>query len=147
MQTIHLHRIVKAPAEKVFRAFTDPLAYATRIPPYGFLCEIDHIDMREGGEFHMAFVNFSTGSRHSFGGQILELRNNEFIKYSDKFDDPNMPNVMTTSVAFRQTIAGTELRITQENVPEAIPAEMCYLGWQDSLDKLTRLVEPEIPDA
>src|SRR5690606_17852782 len=99
------------------------------------------------GEFQMSFVNFSTGSKHSFWGKILELTQNEFISYSDKFDDPNMPNVMTTSVSFRSTMVGTELNITQENIPDAIPEEMCYLGWQESLDKLTKLVEPEIPDA
>lgn len=147
MQTIKLHRVVKAPVNKVFRAFIDPLAYAAWIPPYGFLCIVDKMEPHEGGEYHMAFVNFTTGSRHSFGGKILKVTPDEFISYSDQFDDPSMPNVMTTSVSFRQTTAGTELNITQENVPEAIPAEMCYLGWQDSLEKLAKLVEPEIPDA
>ncbi len=145
--SVTLHRVLKATPEKVFRAFTDPLAYASWIPPYGFLCIVHKMDVRAGGEFKMSFKNFTTGNGHSFGGIILELKENEFIKYSDKFDDPNLPGEITTSVWIKKVTSGTELKIVQENIPAAIPADMCYLGWQDSLDKLKKLVEPEIQDA
>ncbi len=144
---VSLHRVLKASPEKVFRAFTDAAAIASWLPPYGFVCTVHQMEVKKGGTFRMSFTNFSTGNGHSFGGTYLEVKPNEFLKYNDKFDDPNLPGEMVTSVALRQTIAGTEIKIEQTGIPDAIPAEMCYLGWQDSLDKLTRLVEPEIPDA
>lgn len=145
--SVSLHRILKASPEKVFRAFTNATAIASWLPPYGFLCTVHEMDAKKGGTFKMSFTNFSTGNGHSFGGTYVDMKPNEFLKYTDKFDDPNLPGEMTTSISLRKTIAGTELKITQEGIPDAIPAEMCYLGWQDSLDKLARLVEPEIPDA
>ncbi|TWF39945.1 uncharacterized protein YndB with AHSA1/START domain [Chitinophaga polysaccharea] len=145
--TVSLHRMLKTSPEKVYRAFTDALAIASWLPPYGFLCTVHEMDVKVGGTFKMSFHNFSTGNGHSFGGSYLELKPNEFLKYSDKFDDPNLPGEMITSVSLRKTIAGTEIKITQEGIPAAIPVEMCYLGWQESLEKLTKLVEPEIPDA
>ena len=142
-----LHRMLKTSPEKVYRAFTEPAAMATWLPPYGFTCTVHELNAKKGGTFKMSFQNFTTGNSHSFGGTYLELKPHEFLKYTDKFDDPNLPGEITTTVWLRKTIAGTELKILQEGIPAAIPAEMCYLGWQDSLDKLTRLVEPEIPDA
>ncbi|HWK59466.1 MAG TPA: SRPBCC family protein [Parapedobacter sp.] len=146
-QTVSLHRVIKASPEKVFRAFADPLAHATWLPPYGFICTVQHMDFKVGGKYHMTFINFSTGHAHSFGGAYLEIKPNAFIKYSDTFDDPNMPGEMTTTVWLKEVSCGTELKVLQEGIPVLIPAEMCYLGWQDSLDKLIKLVEPEIPDA
>lgn len=145
--SVSLHRMLKAAPEKVFRAFTQPQFMASWFPPYGFTCTIDEMTAEVGGKFHMSFHNFSTGNAHSFGGTFLEIKENELLKYSDKFDDPNLPGEMITTVNLKKTIAGTELTILQEGIPEAIPAEFCYLGWQESLDKLIRLVEPEIPDA
>lgn len=145
--SVSLHRILKASPEKVFRAFTDATAIASWLPPYGFLCTVHEMDTKTGGTFKMSFTNFSTGHAHSFGGTYLEIKPNAFLKYTDRFDDPNLPGEMTTSVSLRKTIAGTEIKIIQEGIPAAIPAEMCYLGWQESLEKLTKLVEPEIPDA
>ena len=145
--SVSLHRVIKASPEKVYRAFTDPKAMSAWLPPYGFLCTVHEMEVKVGGTYKMSFQNFSTGNSHSFGGTYQELKPNEFLKYTDQFDDPNMPGVMTTTVSLRQTIAGTELKITQEGIPAMIPVEMCYLGWQDSLDKLMRLVEPVIPDA
>jgi uncharacterized protein YndB with AHSA1/START domain len=147
MNTVNLHRVLKAKPEKVFRAFTDPLAMASWIPPYGFLCVVHHMEAKPGGSYRMSFVNFSTGSQHSFGGNYVEVRPNEFIQYTDKFEDPNLPGEMITTVSLTEVSCGTDLKVTQEGIPEMIPLEMCYLGWQESLDKLTRLVEPEIPDA
>src|SRR5690606_41289362 len=137
----------KSRHEKVFRAFADPLAYATWLPSYGFICTVQHMDFRDGGTYHMTFIDFSTGNGHSFGGKYLEIKPNEIIKYSDAFDDPSMPGEMTTTVWLNKASCGTELKVVQEGIPAAIPAEMCYLGWQESLDKLMKLVEPEIPDA
>ena len=145
--SVSLHRVLKASPEKVYRAFTDSTAMASWLPPYGFLCTVHEMDVKEGGSFRMSFHNFSTGNGHSFGGKYVELRPNEFLKYTDKFDDPNLPGEMITSVTLKKVMVGTEMNIIQENIPSVIPAEMCYLGWQDSLDKLARLVEPEIPDA
>lgn len=144
---VSLHRVLAAPPEKVFRAFTDPLALATWIPPYGFLCTVHEMDVKVGGGYKMSFTNFSTGNSHSFGGKYVDIKPNEFLQYTDKFDDPNLPGEMMTSVWLRKSVAGTEIKILQEGIPAAIPADMCYLGWQDSLDKLARLVQPEIPDA
>ena len=144
--SVSLHRVLKASPEKVFRAFTDPLAMAAWLPPYGFLCTVHHMEVRVGGGYKMSFTNFTTGNSHSFGGTYLELKPNEFLRYNDRFDDPNLPGEMTTSVWLKKVSVGTELTVKQEGIPEAIPAEACYLGWQDSLDKLMRLVEPQIPD-
>src|SRR5690349_5849195 len=145
--SVALHRVLKTTPEKVFRAFTHPSAIASWLPPYGYLCTVHEMKAQKGGTFRMSFENFSTGHSHSFGGTYLDVKPNELLKYIDKFDDPNLPGEMTTVVTLRKTVAGTEIKITQDGIPPAIPAEMCYLGWQDSLDKLTRLVEPEIPDA
>ena len=145
--SVSLHRVLTASPEKVFRAFSDPLAHSTWIPPYGFLCQVHHMDFKVGGQFKMSFINFGTGNGHSFGGEYLEIKPNELIKYSDKFDDPNLPGEMITTVWLKQVMCGTEIKIEQTGIPEAIPVEMCYLGWQESLDKLKRLVEPNIPDA
>ena len=145
--TVSLHRIIQASPEKVFRAFSDPIALATWLPPYGFLCTVQQMDFQVGGIFKMTFINFSTGNGHSFGGEYLEIVPNESIKYSDRFDDPNLPGEMITTVSLNKVSCGTELKIVQENIPDIIPVEMCYLGWQESLDKMKRLVETEIPDA
>ena len=145
--TVTLHRVIKTSPEKLFRAFSDPVALSSWLPPYGFLAISHQLDFKVGGNFRMTFNNFSTGNGHSFGGEFLEIKPAEFLKYTDKFEDPNLPGEMITSVWLKQVIGGTELRITQEGIPSMIPVEMCYLGWQDSLDKLTKLVEPEIPDA
>jgi uncharacterized protein YndB with AHSA1/START domain len=144
---VSLHRVLTASPEKVYRAFTEPAAMASWLPPYGYVCTVHEMIVKVGGTYKMSFQNFSTGNSHSFGGKYLELKPGELIKYSDKFDDPNLPGEMTTTVTLRKVIGGTEIKITQVGIPEAIPAEMCYLGWQQSLEKLTRLVEPEIPDA
>ena len=145
--SVSLHRVIKAAPEKVFRAFSDPLAHSTWLPPYGFLCTVQQMDFQEGGRFKMTFINFSTGNGHSFGGEFLEIKPAEFLKYSDKFDDPGLPGEMTTSISLKKVSVGTEIRVLQEGIPDAIPLEMCYLGWQESLEKLMKLVEPEIPDA
>ena len=145
--SVSLHRVLKATPEKVYRAFTDPVAIASWLPPYGFLCTVHEFNVKQGGSFRMSFHNFSTGNGHSFGGNYLEVKPNEFLKYTDKFDDPNLPGEMITMISFQKVSVGTEIKIQQDGIPEVIPAEMCYLGWQESLDKLTRLVEPEIPDA
>ena len=145
--SVSLHRIIQARPEKVFRAFSDPIAHAAWVPPYGFLCTVQQMDFEVGGKFKMTFINFSTGNGHSFGGEYLEIRPNEFIKYADRFDDPNLSGEMITTVSLNSVSNFTEIKIEQTGIPEIIPVEMCYLGWQDSLDKLKRLVEPEIPDA
>ena len=145
--SVSLHRVIKTTTEKLYRAFTEASAIASWLPPYGFLCTVHQMKVEKGGTFKMSFQNFSTGNSHSFGGEYLEIKPNEFLKYTDKFDDPNLPGEMITTVTLRKNIAGTEIKITQDGIPAAIPVEMCYLGWQESLDKLARLVEPEIPDA
>jgi len=145
--SVSLHRVIKTSPEKLYRAFTEATAIASWLPPYGFLCTVHEMNVRAGGSFKMSFHNFSTGNGHSFGGKYLEIKPNELLKYTDKFDDPNLPGEMITTVWLRKVIGGTELKVLQEGIPAAIPVEMCYLGWQDSLDKLTKLVEPEIPDA
>ena len=144
--TVRLHRVLRAAPERVYRAFLEPAAMAKWLPPYGFTCAVEQLDARVGGSFRMSFTNFSTGHGHAFGGEYLELLPNERIRYTDRFDDPNVPGVMQTTVALRAVACGTELEITQEGIPEAIPTEMCYLGWQESLAQLATLVEPEIPD-
>jgi Uncharacterized conserved protein len=145
--SVSLHRMLKTSPEKVYRAFTDAAAIASWLPPYGFTCTVHEMNVKQGGTFRMSFQNFNTGNGHSFGGSYVELKPNEFLKYTDRFDDPNLPGEIVTTISLKKTIAGTELNITQENIPEAIPAEFCYLGWQESLEKLAKLVEPEIPDA
>lgn len=145
--SVSLHKVLKASPEKVYRAFTEALALASWLPPYGFLCTVHELNVKVGGTFKMSFHNFSTGNAHSFGGKYVEIKPNEFLKYTDTFDDPNLPGEMITSVSMQKVSVGTEIKILQEGIPSMIPAEMCYLGWQESLDKLTKLVEPEIPDA
>lgn len=145
--SVSLHRIIKASPEKVYRAFTETAAIASWLPPYGFLCTVQEMNVQVGGTFKMSFHNFTTGNGHSFGGEYLEIKPNEFLKYTDKFDDPNLPGVMITSIWLQKTSVGTELKVLQEGIPAVIPVEMCYLGWQESLEKLIKLVEPEIPDA
>jgi uncharacterized protein YndB with AHSA1/START domain len=144
--SVSLHRVLKTSPEKIYRAFTQANALAAWLPPYGFLCTVHEINVQVNGTFKMSFHNFSTGNSHSFGGKYVELKPNEFLKYTDKFDDPNLPGEMTTSVWLQKVSVGTEMKILQENIPSVIPAEMCYLGWQESLEKLAKLVEPEIPD-
>jgi uncharacterized protein YndB with AHSA1/START domain len=137
--------VLRAPPAKVYRAFLEPGAMAKWIPPYGFTCTVHHMDARVGGTFRMSFHNFSTGNGHSFGGEYLELVPGELIRYTDKFDDPNLPGEMQVTVALKQVVCGTDLSILQDGIPEVIPLEMCYLGWQESLAQLATLVEPDIP--
>lgn len=144
---VSLHRVLKASSEKVYRAFTEANTLASGIPPYGFLCTVHEMNVRVDGNYKMSFHNFSTGNGHSFGGKYVEIKPNEFLKYTDKFDDPNLPGEMTTSVWLQKVSVGTDIKILQEDIPSMIPVEMCYLGWQESLEKLAKLVEPEIPDA
>lgn len=144
--TIKLHRVLQAPPERVYKAFIDAAAMAKWLPPNGFTCQVHHLDPKVGGTYKMSFTNFTSGKSHSFGGKYLELKPNELLRYSDSFDDPNLPGEMTTTVTLKKVSVGTELNIVQEGVPAAIPAEACYLGWQESLKLLAQLVEPEIPD-
>ncbi len=144
--TINLHRVLKAPASRVFRAFIDADALATWSPPFGFTAKVHEMDAREGGGYKMSFTNFTTGKQHSFGGRYTKIKENQLIEYYDEFDDPNLPGRMEITVTFKEVLCGTELAIKQAGVPEIIPAEMCYLGWQESLTKLAHLVEPEIKD-
>lgn len=143
--TIHLHRVLRAPAERVYRAFLDADAMAKWLPPNGFTCKVHQFDARVGGTFRMSFSNFSTGDSHAFGGEYLELVEYERIRYVDRFDDPNLPGEMQVTVSLRAVSCGTELNITQAGIPDLIPAEACYLGWQESLILLAKLVEAEIP--
>lgn len=143
--TVHLHRVLRAPPERVYKAFLNADAMAKWLPPYGFTCRVHHMEAQVGGTFRMSFSNFGTGGEHSFGGEYLELVPNERIRYADKFDDPNLPGEMQVTVSLAQVSCGTDLSIVQEGIPEAIPVEMCYLGWQESLAQLAMLVEPEIP--
>jgi uncharacterized protein YndB with AHSA1/START domain len=145
--TVQLHRVFTAPDEKVFKAFINADAMAYWLPPYGFLCKVHVLEPVVGGTFKMSFINFSTGNGHSFGGEYIELIPNQLLKYTDRFDDPHLPGTMVTTIQLKQVTCGTEIFITQEGIPEAIPVEMCYLGWQESLEKLKRLVETNIPDA
>ena len=143
--TVRLHRVIRAPVERVYRAFLDPDALAKWMPPNGFTCKVHHIDAKVGGTYKMSFTNFTTGRSHAFGGEYLELVPHERIRHSDRFDDPNLPGEMVTTVSLREVSCGTELNIVQEGIPEAIPIEGCYLGWQESLTLLAQLVEAEIP--
>ena len=144
--TVKLHRVLRAPAERIYKAFLNPEAMAKWLPPNGFTGKVHHMDAKVGGTFKMSFTNFSSGKGHSFGGTYLELVPNERLVYTDKFDDPNLPGEMITTISLREIFCGTELNITQEGIPAAIPPEACYLGWQESLILLAKLVEAEIPD-
>jgi uncharacterized protein YndB with AHSA1/START domain len=144
--TVRLHRVLRAKPERVYRAFLDADAMAKWLPPNGFTGKVHHLDAKVGGTYKMSFTNFSTGKSHSFGGKYLELKPNELLRYTDKFDDANLPGEMITTVSLKQGLCGTELNVTQEGIPAMIPAEACYLGWQESLILLAKLVEAEIPD-
>ncbi len=143
--TVHLHRILKTKPEKVYRAFLEPAAMAKWLPPHGFTCTVHHMDAKVGGTFKMSFSNFSTGNGHSFGGEYQALIPGEFVQYTDKFDDPNLPGEMTVKITLKAVMCGTDISIEQSGIPEMIPVEMCYLGWQESLAQLANLVEPDIP--
>lgn len=146
MSTIKLHRVYKASPEKIYKAFTDADAQSKWLPPNGFTCKVHHLDAKVGGTYKMSFTNFTTGKSHSFGGKYLELIPNELIRYSDEFDNPALPGEMISTITIKLVSCGSEVTIVQENVPDVIPPEMCYLGWQDSLDQLANLVNPDIPD-
>ena len=144
--TVRLHRVLRATPERVYRAFLDSDALAKWLPPNGFTCKVHHVDARVGGTYRMSFTNFSTGRSHSFGGEYLELVPHERLRYSDKFDDPNLPGEMFTTVSLKQVSVGTELNVAQEGIPEVIPPEACFLGWQDSLVMLAKLVEADVQE-
>ena len=144
--TVRLHRVLRAPPARIYRAFLEPAALAKWLPPYGFTCTVHHVETKVGGTFRMSFHNFSTGNGQSFGGAYRELVPHERIRYTDTFDDPNLPGEMAVTVNLREVSCGTDLSITQEGIPAMIPVEFCYLGWQESLTLLNQLVEPEIPD-
>ncbi|MBP6776359.1 MAG: SRPBCC family protein [Piscinibacter sp.] len=144
-RAVKLHRVLRAKPEKVYRAFLEADAMAKWLPPFGFTCRVDHLEARVGGTFRMSFRNFSTGNAHSFGGEYQELVPHSLIRYTDKFDDPNLPGEMKVSVTLQEVSCGTDLAVVQEGIPEVIPLEMCYLGWQESLAQLAQLVEPDIP--
>jgi uncharacterized protein YndB with AHSA1/START domain len=144
--TIRLHRVLRAKPERVFRAFTTADAMAKWLPPYGFTCKVHHLDAKVGGTHKMSFTNFTTGNGNSFGGGYLELKPNELIRYTDKFDDPNMPGELQVTVTLKAVSCGTELTVVQDGVPDAIPPDSCYLGWHESLTQLANLVDPAIPD-
>ncbi|MFO1310997.1 MAG: SRPBCC family protein [Burkholderiales bacterium] len=143
--SISLHRVLRAPPERVYRAFIDPQALAKWLPPHGFTCTVHELEARAGGAYRMSFTNFTSGNAHSFGGTFLELVPGERIVHTDRFDDPNLPGEMVTTITMTKVSCGTELRVTQEGIPPMIPAEMCMLGWQESLTLLAYVVEPEIP--
>ncbi|MFL5786269.1 MAG: SRPBCC family protein [Bacteriovoracaceae bacterium] len=142
--TVHLHRVLKAPVSRVFKAFSSPEAKATWLPPFGFICQVQSFDFKVGGSYKMSFTNFTNDSKHSWSGKFTDIQPNKMLVYKDKFDDPNLPGEMTVTISFKEVMCGTELTIKQEGLPAVIPAEMCYLGWQESLIKLAQLVEPEI---
>ena len=144
-RTVRIHRVLRTTPEKLYRAFTEPAAMARWLPPYGFTCEVHHMDARVGGSFRMSFHNFGSGNGHAFGGEYLELVPQELIRYTDRFDDPNLPGTLEVTVRLTPVLCGTQLSVTQAGIPEAIPLEMCYLGWQESLLQLANLVEPVIP--
>jgi len=144
--TVRFHRVLKAPPERVYRAFLDPDAKAKWLPPHGFTGKVHHIDPRVGGTYKMSFTNFTSGKSHSFGGEYVELVPNELLRWTDRFDDPNLPGEMTVSVRLKKVSMGTEIDITQEGIPDVIPADACVVGWQESLTLLAQLVEPQIPD-
>ncbi len=144
-RTVRLHRVLRTPPAKLYRAFTEADALARWLPPYGFLCQVHQLEARVGGRFRMSFLNFGSGHAHSFGGEYLELVPNERLRYTDRFDDPALPGEIQVSVTLKAVSCGTELQVEQSGIPEAIPLEMCYLGWQESLQQLAALVEPDIP--
>ena len=144
--TVRLHRVLKSTPEKIYRAFIEPDGMSKWLPPYGFTAKVHHLEARVGGTFRMSFTNFSNGQSHSFGGEYLELVPHERLRYTDKFDDPNLPGEMQVTVVLKQVSCGTEVNVVQEGVPAIIPVEACYLGWQESLIQLAQLVEPEIPN-
>ena len=144
-RTVRLHRVLRAKPEKVYRAFLEAAAMSKWLPPYGFTCEVHHLDARVGGTFRMSFNNFSSGHGHSFGGEYLELVPNELLRYTDQFEDPNLPGTLHVTVRLKPVLVGTDVAIEQAGIPDVIPLEMCYLGWQESLAQLATLVEPEIP--
>lgn len=144
--TVQLHRVLRTSPERIYRAFLDPDAMAKWLPPHGFTGKVHHLDARVGGSYKMSFTNFSTGASHSFGGEYLELVPNERIRHTDRFDDTNLPGEMRTTISLKKVSCGTELNVVQEGIPEPIPVEACYLGWQESLALLAQLVEAEIPD-
>jgi uncharacterized protein YndB with AHSA1/START domain len=144
-RTVRLHRVLRARPEKVYRAFTEAQAMGKWLPPYGFTCTVHQMEVRVGGSFRMSFHNFSTGNGHSFGGEYLELVPHERIRYTDRFDDASLPGTLEVTVTLKPVLCGTELSVVQTGIPEPIPLEMCYLGWQESLAQLANLVEPEIP--
>ena len=143
-RSVHLHRVLKTSPDKVYRAFLEASALAKWLPPYGFTCIVHHLDAKVGGTFRMSFHNFGSGNGHSFGGEYLELVPNQRIRYNDTFEDPNLPGVLEVTVSLKPVLCGTELDVTQTGIPEMIPLEMCYLGWQESLEQLAKLVEPDI---
>ena len=144
--TVRLHRVLRAPPERVYRAFLNADAMAKWLPPSGFTCKVHHIDAKVGGSYKMSFTNFTTSNGHSFGGEYRELVLNEKVRYTAKFDDSNLPGEMQTTASLKKVLCGTEIHIVQEGIPKMIPLEMCYLGWQESLEQLAKLVEPEMPD-
>jgi uncharacterized protein YndB with AHSA1/START domain len=144
-RSVRLHRVLRAKPEKVYRAFLEADALAKWLPPYGFTCTVHHLEAAVGGSFRMSFRNFSSGNSHSFGGEYLELVPNQRIRYTDKFDDPDLPGVLEVTISLEPVMCGTDLSVVQSGIPEAIPLEMCYLGWQESLAQFATLVEPEIP--
>ena len=143
--SVSLHRVLRAPPERVYRAFLDAAALAKWLPPHGFTNTVHHLDAKVGGTYRMSFTNFTSGHAHSFGGEYLELVPNERIRHTDKFEDAHLPGAMVTTIVLKKVLCGTELTVTQEGIPDPIPTEMCYLGWQESLAQLATLVEPEIP--
>lgn len=146
MGTVQLHRVVRTPPERLYKAFTDPDAMVKWLPPHGFTAKVHHMDVKVGGSFKMSFTNFTTGKSHSFGGTYLELEPGQRLRYTDVFDDPNLPGEMVTTVTLSKVFCGTDLKVTQEGIPDVIPVEACYLGWQESLTLLAQLVEANIPD-
>ncbi len=146
MSTVKLHRVFTASPEKTYRAFLDADALTKWLPPYGFTCKVHHLEAKVGGTYRMSFTNFTSGKSHSFGGKYLELKPNAYIRYSDQFEDENLPGEMMTIIEIKQVSCGSEVTIEQTGIPEAIPAELCYLGWQESIDQLAKIINPEIPD-
>lgn len=144
--TVILHRVLRCPPDRAYRAFLDPGAMAKWLPPYGFTCTVHHMDPKVGGGYKASFTNFSSGNSHSFSGKYLELVPGAKLRYTDQFDNPDLPGAMMTTITFKPVLCGTDVTVVQENIPEAIPVEMCYLGWQESLAQLATLVEPNIPD-
>lgn len=144
--TVRFHRVLRAPAAKVYRAFLEPAAMAKWLPPYGFTAQVEHVEARVGGTFRMSFTNFGSGRVQSFGGEYVELVPDRLIRYTDRFDDPNLPGTIEVTVELREVLCGTDVSVVQSGLPAVIPVEFCYLGWQESLEQLARLVEPNIPD-